>query len=651
MSNTSEPTVEHGITYRSIIALLFALFVVQPALIYYSLITNSPLALQAWIVILLWSELSRFFATKISKQELFIISSFQSFATQYAFSFVILIKNMYYGTTEVVKTLGLAEAIPSWWAPRPEVAMQLYMQRWLFIDNHWIAPIVIFALIVALGVIANISMGYICYEVFVRVEKLPFPAASAQASTLTILAERPSKKIAVLMISAVIGLIASLIGKFIPYMIGPFLQAGGFYVPPAIPMVDFTPYLDQILPGAAFALGGDLLYYVPGLLLPPTVAFAQFLGVFAYYIAGTHLITRMGLWPSESLWSTGWGLGKLIERANLYFFTSVTIGLSIAVVILPLIVNPQIIIRAFSGMVRRARLSESMTEGERPPRLETLLVMYVGSVLGSVLLVKFLIPGFPLWILILFQAGWSFLSTLLITSASGVTYTGFSIPYQRELMIYYSGYSYKDVWFSPVTLFTGGSDVAQSFKMAELLETRKSEYVKAYVFVVVLGLVSSFIYTSLFWSISPMPSTAYPATILNWPVDAVAWARTQKWIWSGYLFRTEWILGGIAAGSAIFMVTNFVLRVPYFLISMIAGSSLFWVAGIYFWWEAPVLLATSQLVGSIFGKKVLARFLGEEQWNEMRGLVVIGYIIGDGFMETLRASIILIWRSMWLLPF
>ncbi len=635
-----ETEMRSALTWRVMMAFIFATFIVQPALIYYTLITNVVMPFQAWFVIILWSELAHILGMGLTKQELFMLLVFQPVSLMYAMTFVTLIKNAYYLTTEPAMYFGLSKIAPEWWAPRPEVYFTLIKVKWIFLHPAWRLPILITLVTTVLMVLMDISLGMFLYQYFVVVQRLEFPAASAQARTVVILAERPKDLMRVLLVSALIGMVANASMKFIPFILGPLLYGGGvqYYIPS--PFVDFTDYLDYILPGAGFAFSPDPVFYVPGFLLPIGVSGAQLAGAIAFYIIGTHIITRLQLWPPESPWTTGWGYWRLVERAGLYFYTSVFIGLGLAFMIASILASP----RAFASMFR--------IKGGGA-RIVKWLLLYLASTIVLTVLIMFLVPGFPPWILVLFTIGAPFFVNFLSAGAAGVTFYGVNVPYMREFMIYYSGYKGKDIWFAPLPLPTygygitaglaiqtiGGSGFAQALRQADLCEANHSDVVKGYLLLVALGLASSFFYTMLLWNIAPIPSSAYPATITSWPVDALTWSRTMIWIWHGYLFRTPLILGSMIAGIAGQLIAHLLLRAPYLLISFMAGAMM----GIPF--------ALAQFVGTLVSETIIGPRIGIERWRTLRWYVVTGYIVGDSFMEAIRASIVLILKSMWLLPY
>ncbi len=648
---TLATTAQKALTWRVYLVFLFATFLIQPAFIYYNLITNQTLPLATWIPILLWSELANLLRSKLFKQEIFLLVAFQPISLGYAFFALNLVRNAYYSYSEPALYFGITEHIPSWFVPRGQDLAEVLNSQFFFLHRSWLLPIGLQLGVLALGLVTELVIGYLSYQVFVVSERLEFPAARAQVATIETLVERSPSLIRPLFLSALAGMIVHLIGKFLPFIIGPFMTGGLTIYVYTMPYFDLTPYLDNILPGAAFIIPLDPVFYIPGFLLPIRTALMQFIGAFALYFIGGRIVTMFDLWPPESKWTTGWGYWALQYRSLLYFFVSFIIGLSFAAMIVPLLFNPKPLIRGIQAL----RRSMESRKGRLSPT--TLLIAYIATSIGLVL-VTWSLTGFefPVWILLMFVVGGTFFANYIATASAGVTFLGITVPYLREFTIYYSGYAKRDVWFAPLPLSIsgaigyvgptstimsvpiGGSTFAQGLLQADLLNVRHSEYIKAFLILLCLTVVSSFFYTILFWFVARIPSSAYPATVVGWPVDALNWARMQVWVWSGYLFSSTWVMLGLGMGSAIAVASNF-LKVPYILPMLITGAL----------WGIPFVFA--QLIASIIGEKFIGPSFGLPNWMRYRPLIVMGYTIGDGLMETIRAVIILATKSGWLLPF
>jgi len=657
-ANEAVISPQKALTWRVYLAFLFATFLVQPAIIYYNLITNLPLPLATWIPIVLWSELANLLRARLMKQELLLLLSFQPISLAYSLFFLTLTRNTYYAYSEPSIFFGIVNYIPSWFVPTGSDLAEVQNSPFFFLHRSWLIPIGLQILTLFIGLITELVVGYLCYQVFAVSEKLEFPARKAEIATIETLVERNPDFIRPLFLSALAGIIVHLSAKFLPFMIGPFATGGLVQYYYSMPLFDVTPYLDSILPGAAFVIPLDPVFYIPGFLLPVGTTLIQFIGAFSLYFVGAHLVTRFNLWPPESLWVTGWGYWTLQYRTLLYFFVSLIIGLSLAAMVVPLAMNPKPLtrgLRALSGIMKSMK-------GILSPKV--LLLVYFASSLSLVVLTWSLTNfDFPVWLLLLFIVGGTFFANYVATASSGVTYGGFTVPFLRELTIYYSGYAKKDIWFAPVPLSIswsigvigpsagamsvplGGSAFAQGLFQADMLNVRHREYIKAFFVLLTLTLLSGFFYTNLFWFVARIPSSAYPSTVIAWPVDALSWARMQVWVWFGYLFNPNWIALGFGLGAVIALVTRF-LNAPYFLMIFITGTSL----GLP-WPPGVIPLTFAQLLSSIIAEKFIAPSFGVSNWAKYRGLIVMGFIIGDGLMETIRAVVILATKSGWLLPF
>jgi hypothetical protein len=111
---------------------------------------------------------------------------------------------------------------------------------------------------------------------------------------------------------------------------------------------------------------------------------------------------------------------------------------------------------------------------------------------------------------------------------------------------------------------------------------------------------------------------------------------------TGYLFKTDWIIGSFIVGTAIYLVSDLVFHTPWFLISFLSGAGI---------WGVPIAQSLAMFIGSLVGDKFIARYVGDDNWRRYRALVVIGFLLGDGFMNTLQSALWLVKKSMWLIPY
>jgi len=115
-------------------------------------------------------------------------------------------------------------------------------------------------------------------------------------------------------------------------------------------------------------------------------------------------------------------------------------------------------------------------------------------------LVNYLVPDFPVWIIVVF----GFIVTPFLSYISarmfGITgsLTGIQFPMLREGSFILSGYRGADIWFAPIPFQNHGM-IAQQFKQAELTRTTFTSWYKAAGITFVVMAVCSF----FFWEYSP----------------------------------------------------------------------------------------------------------------------------------------------------
>lgn len=622
-----------GLTWRSLSATLWAVAIVQPAIIYLYLVTGLSLPLSVWLVILFWSEIARFMGKPLTAQEIFIINSFEWTAITGAWIFVNPIRNINFILSPITEAFGFKEQIPNWWAPPYTASVDILFRR-TFLDTYWLLPILVLILAAALDTVANISMGYFCYALYVRVQRLDFPAAMAGAQTIMTIAEREPKRMRILMLTIIFGFMYGFASYLLPELTG----SAYMRLVPRGP-VDINYLVEWVLPGGSFGLDTTVYIFAQGFIIPIQTLIVMFITSIGAYLFGNYLLVQNGVWPE---WVPGTTMIVAVQRSHLYFWTSAGFGLALAATFLPILAHPKILARAFSGL-------RGTGEGKGiGTSLWLILGIFIFSTVGSTILTYILVPQFPVWILLLFTVGGSFFASLISANAAGLTFGGFNIPYLREAVIYFSGYRGVDIWFANYLtwgtpnvglpmLSVGGASIAASFKQADIVGCRPSEFIKAFVIVTVMGWIASFFYSSILWSASPIPSSAYPYTITGWPVEFLERNRWINWIWSGILFKPSIILGGFLTGCITFAISEF-LRMPAILISMTAGLFL------------PMQTVVSQFIGGLIGHFILRRAFGDT-WRFYAPIIPIGLTIGDLLASGLALSILLVGKAQWILPY
>jgi len=208
-----------------------------------------------------------------------------------------------------------------------------------------------------------------------------------------------------------------------------------------------------------------------------------------------------------------------------------------------------------------------------------------------------------------------------------------NIPYVREGAILASGYSGYDVWFAPI-VFPGpvpeGASLCANFKVADLVSTYPMDVAKTYILATSIGVIFNFLYTQLFWSIAPVPSSLFPAPFWDINTTMTILFLTKQIT----IFKLEWSLPTFIIAIMIQSLIEF-LHLPLSLIGMVVGAT------------SPIPNSIGLLIGLSIGK-ILEHFFGKSWLNEHKTSIVAGLLTGEGVIVTLSTAISMILKSFWI---
>jgi len=621
-----EKNYERGFTFRSILATLYVAAILQPAVVWVYLATGLGLwGVTIYAVIYLFSELAIISGRPLTKQEVLVLlvggssaSLFYSFGTGLIFA-------EYFRRHPLIAAAGLTNRIPNWYAP--PVDSPVWGLRTLF-HPDWIIPISLILVFWVSVLMIDLSLGYLASEIYIEREKLPFPMQQVQAQICTTLSKKKMPR--VFIVCAVFGFAYEGLLFGLPTITGAMWNVPIWVIP--IPWIDLNFLVEKVLPGASFGISTDLFPIALGLILPPVVTFSIFMGSMALYFFGNWLLVQQGLFTD---WSPGMSLGSAWNRSVLNFWAGPNILLTIAAgvlpFILPLVLHPKRIIAPFKG------LSKPHSSGRRGTIFitKTFLVFLLGIAI-NVITVHILVPGFPVWILLLASFGLTFLLTNAYARSIGVTGMTPDIlftPYITRYGILASGYKGVDIWFAPILVSAGGSGWVANFKTAELTLTPRMDIIKALLIAVPLGMLFALIYTQMFWSISPIPSSIFP--VPYWDVDVT---MTYFFV-SGKaaLFKVDWMVATFLVGIVLQGLSDFA-HLPISLIGIAAGAT------------SPIATSVGMLLGIIVGK-VLQRVFGKIWFQTQASTIMAGLMTGEGLVIAFSAAIAMIFKSTWILPY
>ena len=629
-----------GFTWRSVMAIIFSAIFLTPVVIFSNLLgVGGEIDIAVYITLLFFTEIFMFFHKPLTQQEISLIycTAWLPIGTMSgAMIFLGYLYNGYFAQSPIAAMFkdpltgqSIRELVPWWYAP--SYHSDVYVIR-TFFDYDWLGPIIISLSSMILSLLMTVALAMIIINLYIEVESLPFPLANVDASICKTLGDREPFRMKALMIGAVIGLFYGTILFAIPT-----ISAGVFGVEARvlpIPWIDLNSYIERILPGASLGIATDLLPYVWGPNFPFDILISMVLGSFAVWFFGNALALNLPYFPEwQREWTPGMSVSLIFQRATLWVWASPQIGFTLAVAAFSIIKYRKPLLRAIKSM--RLLTASAKTAGYFPLKIS--ILMYLVGSLGSVGLFMYLIPDFPLWILLLMFVGYPFITAIVAGRIMGETSFQVSIPYAWQGAILASGYPKPEVWFAPVPVTAGEQAVGQMYmvKILTLTNTRPGDFFKSLIIIFPLSVVASFVYVSLFWTIAPIPSVFYPSTVINWPVQAAIqglWVSRQL-----NVFKPNLIMGGFILILLIASILNFIPSIPFSIAAFVGGT----------FQTVPVPLA--MLIGYLFGRYVISKKI--RNWDNIKASIAGGVTLGEGMSIVLAASAVIVAKSLWTLPY
>ncbi len=663
---------ESGLTSRTWPVILYGAFILMPANIYLLLVAGqSLLGPISFIALILWVEAARLSRKPLTTAEAFVVYAVSAVAAGQMLFYLYAIHPAYFRVSEisnsalfsfvdpetgVTKTFG--EAAPSWWAPSREVVLTRS-----FLHKEWIVPLLVGAASWFFHMLADLSMGVLGRELFIKVEKLPFPYAHPPAEAckaLTRDAPEPKK------VFTICGLIGTVWGLVIYFPVA----LGQKIVEFPIPWADFNRSLHPILRGASFGIATDILAFTGGFIVPFRVIVSMLIGAMSIQFFGNawatgglaeflgnlglHSVAANPAWQGinpttgEQYFNRfveGMGISQVLPN-QLFTWMPVFIGAMVAAGLLHIFSSPRELLRTFKGLVQTGRTTQQ--QHDQPISIMPLIIIFMSSVIGAVLLFRILIPDFPWYIIGPFAIFWSVLFSLIDIRAVGTTGYRVEPPYVREGLIISMRPKNINVWFAPWPVALGSSAWVQHFKTAELVNCTPRSLIIGYLVAYPVGMLANLLFVSIFWSIAPIPSAVYPYTEIILPV----WTNNLCiWISASMpnpteataqlvsqLFNVRWMLLTFGAFTAVFVIGKYLPRLQLSVIGLAVGMAM------------PLPFAVSLFIGGLVAQYIRQRS-GAEWFGGNRNIIVAGLAVGEGVVIGLFAAIAALKNSLISLPY
>ncbi|RLE77872.1 MAG: hypothetical protein DRJ56_01365 [Thermoprotei archaeon] len=560
VSDAESETIElrEGFTDKVFIAIIFSSLLMTPAFSWVALSTGVGVGgiAAAYVTMVIFGEMARFLRRPLTESELATIRWGASLAVGGAAG---IAWRVFLRKSAITKQFGIADKIPTWWVPPAD--SPALAQRTIF-HWDWFLPLTIGYLGTPFSLLAMIGLSFFMRQLYMEVERLPFPTGAMAAEIAKSLArEYDPKKYEVFSLAAFFA----------------FLYGVAYYISPAIVMVmggherpiqlvpsiiDLTPFLDYTpMYGATIGITIDLLAISIGMIIPRNVIFGILVGSISAYIIGNHYLVSQGLieWkPGTPM--LGPGLTGIWQEPMLKYWMSISLGFLLAGVFVPFFKNIKSVASALKSFFAMTAEEEKRL-GIWSGRKSLMMFIVCGAILAVMAIAfemvfnpddvarywQFWFIGAPFIIL-----GLSFINSLSIGRTAGLMGASISIPYSRELVTW-ALYDGIDGWFNPFITMIDGGTILIGYKAAELTYTKPMSIVKAQVVDTVVSSLSSLFFSYLFWATYDIPSRILPAPGF-YPQAVLTSLYITKQFWNTEYFKINLIVIAAAIGAAVELV-------------------------------------------------------------------------------------------------
>ena len=638
---------EEGFTLRTMLGALFVAAIMMPGSIYLSLMMGQELGPAAeWTTIILFVEVARRSFTVLRKQEIYIIYYLAGGVGAAASSFYFLIWNQYLRQSPAAKNFGIADLIPPWVAP-PNGSPAL-IERTL-LHNDWLLPIAMVVIMAILTRMQWIGMGYFLFRATSDIEKLPFPLAPVAAQGATALAEVSAEKESwrwpVFSTGTMLGLMYGLFYVAVPILTGAFLLAPQYLIP--IPFADFTPDAESLFPTGRIGMATDLRLIMIGFILPfPIIAGGFIASAFSNFVFSPSLY-RYGIDHGHNFfpnWKRGMNLIQTNMSTGFDLWISIGIGTALAIAVIG-------ICKVVKGVLTSGNLKNRTGKGSFAPPvgrgdfpIPIALGIWGLATVTQVALCHFMVPAFPLWIIVLFAFLWTPLMSYVSARLIGLTGTPISIPYVNNAVFILSKYRGVDIWFAPMPLADHGW-AAQRFREVELTGTKITSVLKAECFAIFVVLFFSFVYWSFYWKLSAIPGPQYPWAQTYWPLFAFnqcLWATGTMDGGANYLVQSV---------KPLVILSSMGGAVGLYGIMTMLGVHAMWFYGLLGGFVADFTTYLPMFIGALLGRHYMAKRFGHQRWQMYTPVLLAGYACGVGLIGMFSIGLSIIFRAVRALPY
>jgi hypothetical protein len=641
---------EDGFTWKTVVGAVFLGMLIMPGSMYLALVVGPEANMQSaarWVTIILFAEIARRSFRELKMQEIYIFYFMAGLAMMAPFQG--LLWRQYLVQSDYANAMGVAQEIPSWWAPSAEVIRD---QGHTFFTKAWLVPILLVAVGLIVSRLDQYGLGYVLYRITSDVEELPFPMAPVAASGITALAQTKENQETwrwrCFSIGAVLGLVFGAFYIGVPAVTGTILDKPIQLLP--IPWVDFTPAVSKFLPATPVNLSFNIIWFFQGMVLPFWAVVGGFLGV-VFTMCFNPVLYHQGV---LSHWNPQMDVINTIYSNNVDFYLSFSLGLTLAITAVSLgrIVTP--LLKALRGKAGNARELSRRELGERKPsawrRLVTndtrrgdfsifiALGIYLFSNVFWIGLSCYLIEGFPWHFFVFYALVLTPILSYATAKLEGLCGQALQIPYIKEATYILSGYKGVKIWFAPVPIPNYGVATV-NFRVLELTGTKIISQIKTQLVTVPVVIVASIVFSQLLWRMAEVPSAAYPYAQKMWDLNAknlcLTYSSTME---GGSMFmealRAKYVGAGFGAGVISFVVLSMVGLPTLLVFGMVRGLG-----------QGTPSFVVLELTGALVGRFYFRKHFGD-QWMKYTPILLAGFSCGMGLTGMVAVSFTILNKMM-----
>ena len=614
-------TFKDGFSWTALVGAIFIALLMVPGAMYMHLLAGQGVGPAAqWVTVILFIEVARRAHKTLDKPDIFVL--FYMAGAVMATPFSGLLWNQFYIQSTAATGMGIAEYLPSWYAPGDVGVLE---QR-NFFHSDWYPAIGLAIFSMLMGRLNTSILSYGLFRIASDIEKLPFPMAPIGAQGISALAEQQvetsgkgapkedSWRWRVFSIGGILGLSFGLLYMAPAAISGAILDGKTISFFP-IPFADFTQKTSQLgLSAVATGLSFDMGQLVTGMVLPYFAMLGSFLGMIVMMILNP-ILYKTGILTT---WSQSDGTVQTLFANQMDFYFSFSIGIAIAIAVAGLW---QVLHQVYGKKKARKKNVAPLAE-ERPG----------GIPKGR--------GDIPTWVII---------GTYVFTSVCYIVVSGYLIDWHRGVMLVLLFFAFL---YTPLISYVTARLEGLAGQVVEIPMVREAAFilsgytggVKVWFIPVPIVLLSSILFSQFIWSLAPIPSTAYPFTETMWEYNAA----TQSIMYSATLggfskfeqsFNAGYLAAGAGFGIVLFSIMS-LLQLPIMLIyGMFRGLN-----------QTLPHVILPQFIGACIGRFYFERRMGLK-WRQYVPVVAAGFACGMGLVTVLSVGFNFLSSSVIKIPF